>query len=341
VKPVLKRRRGDELKRNVQLVRTINIIRELDRVGGIDLYELAERHGTNVRTIRRDLQGLQEVGLPLAEEPGVGKRKRWRLVYKDKLRKLADLVDVSHYLALRVAMDGGVGRKSSLFTSLEDLADKIEAQLGPSERGQLHDILAAFHSYEKFAYHRAAPDVFWPTIAAIAGRRMCSVVYRAPRVDASDKEIRILPLRIFVYQQAVYLHAYVPKHREVITLNLQRLQDLKVLDERGQPPPDYRPEKLETSAFGVFVGKNQVSYRLRFSPEIAPYIRERSWHPTEKLRELPGGGLELSFTCGESYEVTAWVASWRKGVEVLEPQSLRRELAGYGQWLKERYDAVV
>lgn len=36
------------------------------RLGGVDLYELAERYGTTVRTIRRDPETLQEVCLPLS-----------------------------------------------------------------------------------------------------------------------------------------------------------------------------------------------------------------------------------------------------------------------------------
>jgi predicted DNA-binding transcriptional regulator YafY len=290
-----------------------------------------------VRTIRRDLAGLQAVGLPLAEEPGEGKKKRWRLAYRDKLSRLAELLEVTHYLALRVAMDGGVSRRGSLFTALEDLADKIEDHLGPVEKQRLEEILSAFHSYEKQAYQRAAPDVLWPLISAIAEKRLCRVVYRAPRRAAVDKEIRLLPLRIFVYQQAPYLHAFVPKHKEVITLNLQRLRELTVLAERAAPPRGYDPEKLEASAFGVFAGKQPATYRLRFSSEIAPYIRERRWHPSERRRELDGGRLELSFTCGESYEVTAWVASWRHHVEVLAPENLRRELAEFAAWLTAAY----
>jgi predicted DNA-binding transcriptional regulator YafY len=326
------------MKRNVQLIRTFSIIRDLDRQDGIDLYELATRYGTNVRTIRRDLEGLQAVGLPVVEvdEPADGKKKRWRIAYKDKLTKLASLLEVTHYLALRVAMDG-VGKKSNLFTALEDLSDKIEALLGRAERKQLRDIVEAFHSYEKHAYKEAAPDVFWPLISAIAGRRVCKVVYRAARVDAKDKELRLVPLKIFAHDQSTYVHAWLPKHHDVIVLNLHRLQTLQVLDERGEVPAGYTADKLETSAFGVFVGKHEVTYKLRFSAEIAPYIRERSWHPSERLRELGDGRVELSFTCGESYEVTRWVAGWREHVEVLEPASLRAELGALGRYLVERY----
>ena len=231
----------------------------------------------------------------------------------------------------------GSARSRTYSPRYVDLSDKIEDQLGPAERKQLRDIAGAFHSYEKFAYKKAAADVFWPLIAAIAGRRMCRVVYRTPRADAKDKEIRVLPLKIFVHQQAAYVHAYVPKHHDVAVFNMQRLQSLQVLDERGEVPRGYNAEKLEASAFGVFVGKNPVTYKLRFSADIAPYIRERSWHPTEKLRELPDGRLELTFSCGESYEVSAWVAGWRKGVEVLGPESLRQEFGELGRFLTDTY----
>lgn len=324
-------------KRNVQIKRTLSIIRDLDRQDGVDLYELAERYGTNLRTIRRDLEGLEAVGVPIIEEESDNKRKRWRVAYKDKLGKLADLLEVTHYLALRVAMDSGVGKSSNLFTALEDLADKIEGHLGAAERAQLKNIAAAFHSYEKFAYRERAADLFWPFIGAIAAHRVCRVVYRAPRAEAADKEIRILPLRLFLYQHAVYLHAYVPKHDDIITLNLQRMIDVKVLDETAPVPKSYRPDELEDSAFGVHGGKTREKFVLRFSSEVAPYIREKTWHRTERHRALADGRLELRFECSPSYEVTSWVASWRQHVEVVAPESLRGELASYGRWLAEQY----
>lgn len=336
MKPVLTRKAQ---KRNVQLIRILSILRELDRVDGVDLYELAQRHSTDVRTIRRDFSALEELGIPIAPlaDESDGKRKKWRVAYRDKLNQLSDLLDVSHYLALRVAMDGPVGKSTSLFATLEDLADKIEAHVGTAERKQLQAIAAAFYTYEKQAYRSAPLDVFWPLVGAIAARSYCKIVYRAARADAADKEIKILPLRMFSYQQAVYLHAFVPKHAEVIALNLQRLRKLDVLAERGTPPASYRPEQWEQSAFGVFAGKTSTTYRLRFTPKIAAYIRERSWHQNQELRELPDGGVELTFTCGASYEVTSWVASWRAGVEVLAPASLRQELAELGAWMQSTY----
>jgi predicted DNA-binding transcriptional regulator YafY len=49
------------------------------------------------------------------------------------------------------------------------------------------------------------------------------------------------------------------------------------------------------------------------------------------------GSLVLTFTCADTYEVAAWVASWRDGVEVLEPESLRDSFSKLGEHYRELY----
>lgn len=324
--------------RNAQVNRILAIVRDLHRTGGMDIYEIAEKYGTVTRTIRRDLDCIQAIGIPLIEEiADDGKRKRWQIAYQDKLAKLADLLEVSHYLALRVAMDGPVAKRSTLFAALEDLSDKVANALGAADHQRLRAIEGAFHSYEKFAYEETPPELFWPIITAIAERRICKVIYRAARPGQKEKEIRLLPLKIFSFQGALYLHAFVYKHENVITLNLQRMLSIRATDEKGTPPAGYRPEKLEETAFGVFVGTEEKKFRFHFSAELAPFIRERRWHSTQRLRDLDDGRVELTFTCADSPELKNWVASWRDGVEVLEPSSLRAELAALGRALTKRY----
>ena len=209
--------------------------------------------------------------------------------------------------------------------------------LGPAARNTLKAIDACFHSYEKYAYRQAPPDVFWPLVVAISERRLCRVTYRAPRTEAWDKTFQVLPLRLFSHAGGIYLMAYMRHYGSYLKLNLQRLRALRVLDKKGEVPDDFDPEAVENAAFGVFHGGKVRTFRLRFSPELAPYIRERTWHPSQDLKDLDGGGVELTFRCSESHEVTSWVASWLGGVEVLEPRSLREELGKLGRSLTRTY----
>lgn len=337
-KPATPKPKKAKDERNHQLVRILQVIFDLDRMGGLDVYELAERHGTSPKTIQRDLEAIDQAGLPL-EGAMDGKRKRWRIAYKDKVKQLSSLLDASHYLALRVAMSPGapMATESPLFATLEDLGEKIENAIGPKGRAQLEAIEACFAFHERGTYREAQPDILWPLVGAIHDGRLCDVTYRAPRAEAQDRTFEVLPLKVLAHQGALYLLCWIPKHENVGMLNLQRLQKLHPKDQRAKPPEGLDLTSLESAAFGVFLTGKPTTYRLRFSPEVAPYIRERTWHPTQRIRELRGGGLELTFQCDASPEVGAWVQSWGKGVEVLEPEGMRGEMGELGEWLRGRY----
>ena len=66
---------------------------------------------------------------------------------------------------------------------------------------------------------------------------------------------------------------------------------------------------------------------VRFRADQAPYVREREWHPTQTLRELRNGGIELTFRAGGMFEITRWILGWGDAAEVVAPTRLRREVA--------------
>lgn len=324
--------------RNGQLVRLLRILRDLDRLDGVDIYELAERYGASTRTIRRDLDALQEAGLALEQMPHE-RRQRWQLARNPQARRMAGLLDASHLLALKAAegQNGPARSVASFWASLEDLSSKIEGALGDRGRKQLTDIERCFFHYDKGAYASAPPDVFWPIVQAVADKRLCRVTYQAPRAKPEPHTFDILPLKLFVYQAAPYLMCHIRKHDTLASLNLQRLRSLQVLTETAEPPASFDPHLLEHAAFGVWSGGSPTDYTLRFDAEIAPYIRERLWHPTQKLRPLDSDGVELTFTCSASVEVEAWVASWRHHVVVVQPTSLRQSFHDLGLSWAQQY----
>ncbi len=308
--------------RNGQLERVLRVMRDLMRMGGTDLHELAERYGTNVKTIRRDLEAIQAAGLQVEpdEEPA-GKKKRWKLdVREDRLGRVNATLDASHYLALKVVMAdaGAVARESGLYATLEDLLEKIERSVGEKGRARLEAVEAAFLPWEKHPYIGAPPERIWPLVEAIQGHRVCRVTYRAAGAGpgAPAREHEVLPLKLFVHDRAVYLVCRFEARGAVGTLNLYRVEALAVTERTAEPPADFDPAAWSETAFGIVPGERLKTYVLRFAPEVAAYIREREWHRGQTLQELPGGGVELTFRCAESWEVESWIAGWRGWVEV-------------------------
>ena len=66
-----------------------------------------------------------------------------------------------------------------------------------------------------------------------------------------------------------------------------------------------------------------VRVRLRFTAEAARWVRERQWHPTQRLRERPDGGVEVTLRLTHLAEVKRWALSYGSACEVLEPAELR------------------
>jgi predicted DNA-binding transcriptional regulator YafY len=88
-------------------------------------------------------------------------------------------------------------------------------------------------------------------------------------------------------------------------------------------PADFSPEKFFASALGVLGGTGDFRVVIRFAAAVAERVREREWHESQEMRELPDGALELRMRLGALSEVEQWVLGWGAAAEVIEPKELR------------------
>jgi proteasome accessory factor B len=89
--------------------------------------------------------------------------------------------------------------------------------------------------------------------------------------------------------------------------------------------PKFDPQKCRRDAFGVS-WQDPAEIVLRFRADQAPYVRERVWHPSQKLTDLPDGGVQLAFRAGGPFEIRRWILGWGDAVEVISPDGLRSEI---------------
>jgi len=110
-----------------------------------------------------------------------------------------------------------------------------------------------------------------------------------------------------------------------VTLAVDRIRSLDLTEESFTIDPGFDPKRYEAEAFGV-AWEKPMTVVVRFSVDQAPCVRERQWHPTQRLRELADGRVELTLRAGGMFEIARWVLSWGDAAEVLRPQRLRREI---------------
>ncbi len=56
------------------------------------------------------------------------------------------------------------------------------------------------------------------------------------------------------------------------------------------------------------------------------YLKERKWHPTQRIEENSDGSAVLSLKVNHLLELKRWILSWGSMAKVLEPQSFIEDI---------------
>jgi predicted DNA-binding transcriptional regulator YafY len=160
---------------------------------------------------------------------------------------------------------------------------------------------------------------------ATAKRKRMEIGYRAVSTGRQTSR-KVDPYQVCIMNGTFYLVGFCHLRNAVRTFAMDRIKDFVVLDESFSLPKDFSLEDYLQTAFLVMRGEPQ-RVKVRFLPGAAQIVRERIWHPTQELRELPDGSLEVSLKVPINYEIISWVLGFGSSAEVLQPLSLRKHLS--------------
>jgi predicted DNA-binding transcriptional regulator YafY len=97
-------------------------------------------------------------------------------------------------------------------------------------------------------------------------------------------------------------------------------------EEKFTIPSSFDFRQITGSRFGVHWGGAKEQVKIRFSPKAGPYVKERTWHPSQEITDNADGSVVLSLTVDHSLELKRWVLSWGREARVTEPEKLVLEL---------------
>lgn len=73
---------------------------------------------------------------------------------------------------------------------------------------------------------------------------------------------------------------------------------------------DFNRQEYLDKIFQIEAGGEPQPIQIRFSKKVAPFIRERRWHPTQTIEEHPDGALTLHMCVPGLTEVMRWVMGY-------------------------------
>lgn len=315
---------GKLARRERQIVRVLTLLRLLREGGRPTIHDLAARFQTTRETIYRDLRVLEETGYPIrGDEEGRLSHPRLSADFRVAVppipftkTEIASLLWAAEQAGSRIPFRAG----------LEGARLKLEGLAHGSGLRLAQALPTLFDGWSRGVKDYAACEaVLLDLVEAIVASRRCLVAYQAPGRSRPNR-FRFDPYRILHVQGLLYCVGKVPVHDSLVTLAVDRLQAVTPTEESFTLDPAFDLKRYKAEAFGVMWEK-PMTVVVRFRADQAPYVREREWHPTQRLRELPGGRLELTLRAGGTFEITRWLLGWGDAAEVVRPRSLRQALA--------------
>ena len=208
---------------------------------------------------------------------------------------------------------------------MDDALERISAWSGEADGqyvGLVEDLDRKFMAVPEHAKdHTRDADVIDDILTALLRQNPVEALYA--RVGGPVRTYRLHPYTLAHWRQGLYLFALDVDVGRVKTYAVDRFRAFS-RDRHGnfEYPIDYDPSALVSDCFGIIGGSVQ-DIRLEFSRAVAPYVRERIWHQSQRVEPMGDGAIEMRLKVGISPELEAWVLGFGPGVKVLEPLNFR------------------
>jgi predicted DNA-binding transcriptional regulator YafY len=177
-------------------------------------------------------------------------------------------------------------------------------------------------SFKNIGLGKTDLTVFNALSRAVLRQEAVTFAYRKPG-DPKKSTRRVHPYHLANRENSWYLIGFDLERNALRTFALPRIGDVEFTSETFVRPLDFSPEKFFANALGVLSGEGNYQVVVRFTSAVADRVREREWHDSQEMRELPGGELELRLRLGALMEVEQWVLGWGASAEVIAPRELR------------------
>ncbi|MBW2435415.1 MAG: transcriptional regulator [Deltaproteobacteria bacterium] len=322
--------RGNQLARQWRILQSLIASRR-----GKSAADLARELEYHWRTVYRDLEALQLAGFPIFTDRVDGKNL-WSIL--DSARQNVPIpLDLTEVMALYFSRGLMRVLKDTVFyESLESFFQKIKATLPAETIQYLEKIEQSFEVGSKpYKHYDHLRDVIDRISQATVDRQMIEIDYYTMSRKKRTRR-KVAPYKIWLFDGAFYLVGNCGLREDIRIFALDRIKSLRLTDEIFEMPADFKVEDFMQTSFGVFHGEPQ-DVRIRFAPEVAGYIREKTWHATQKIKSQNDGSVIFEARVAGTDEIKYWLMSWGGKAEVLSPATLRDEILAEAKAMQHTY----
>lgn len=291
--------------------------------------EVAERFQISIRTVYRDIRALEEAGVPIGAEAGVGyfladsyslppvmftKNEAASFLLAQKvLNKYADSSVSEHFTSATLKI------RSVLQSADKDFVENIESRI---------NVLRYAPQEENF------PNNFTPLILeAIANNTLLEIEYVAKN-NTEKTNRNVEPVHLIHYSMYWHMIAWCRKRKDFRDFRLDRISSMKKLAEKF--------EKRTAESASYFLKRMMDTAHLQetvvvFSNEMAAYVAQTRFFYGFVSERKCEEGIEMNFAVSSLEYLAGWLLALGEGVVSVQPKALQAELEQRANVLYAKY----
>lgn len=310
-----------------KLRRLLAILRIIDRCELFNLKIYTERFDVHERNLYRDIKDLESVGFAITFDE---ERKTYR--FKDPDFSLRDLsLSENELMALLFGRQVAHKLGKPLENAFNSLLKKAHTETGTetvlrtdrlqNEKQKFWVAIDQVNDFEKI-------EGYYNTISeAIDDKLKLEITYHGMRSQRVSQR-QVAPYGLFYGSGMWYMvgHCYIEK--DIRTFALDCIRGIRKLTGRHfLIPPNFDIESYLQKGWRIMRYGRPVEVKLKFSKDVARWIKRKKWHPTQSIEEQKDGSLIFKVRLNGPEEIKHWSYNWAPHCEILSPPELRKEAA--------------
>ncbi len=317
----------------VELLKTL--VEEIRKGHYPNKQQLAYVIGRNKRSVQRYLEALRRMDAPLEYDSS---KKGFYFTKPEWTLSSIALTEgelISFFTAERFLRRLGMNQESLKLRSALSRMSKLMPEEVIVDLGVLESVL----DFEPEPALETSPLILQRLTQAARKRQTIEIDYYTLRTGKQAiRQVDVLCVHNYLGEW--YAVCYDHKSNEIRDFNAGRIKGLQETSRSFKLPAGWNREEYLRKGFGMFRGGKPVRVIVEFDADQARYVRERCYHPTQQLQELPNGGVRATLEVTEAAlgQVARWLLTYGEHVRVIEPESLRKMLINTYKKALELYE---
>ena len=297
-----------------RLDRITAILIQLQSKKVVKAQDIAERFEISLRTVYRDIKSLEQAGVPIIGEVGVG----YSIMDGYRLPPVMFThEEATAFLTAEKLVDKFTDKATA--QQYKDALYKVRAVLRSDEKGMLEDIEDVIHVY---TYEdKDTPSYMFELLKSISDKKAVSIEYYANYNDQISTRV-VEPVGIYYIGSYWHLVAWCKLRSDYRDFRLDRIQKFK------NTSIDFTQEKVSLKEYmKQYRNKNELTkVVVSFNKVLAKYIQEQKLYFGFVNEEVKEQNIEMTFLTSSPRYLSKWIISFGKDATVISPSTLKDEI---------------